>query len=136
MTWLAPTLYYVVAVGALGITSKLALRALVWQDLILWTGAGYILAAGVLLAIGQTSVRVVTGTGWAVLSAGIAISSLIALYLALTSGKASTVIPVTAAYPAVTLLLAAAFLGERITLVRAAGVVLVIGGVVLLTAFY
>ena len=135
MGWLAPTLYYVVAVGALGVTSKLALRSLVWQDLILWTGLGYILVAGVLLALGQTAVRVSDGTGWAALSAAVAISSLIALYLALNVGKAGTVIPVTAAYPAVTLVLAAAFLSESLTLVRVGGALLVVTGVVILTAF-
>ncbi len=41
--------------------------------------------------------------------------------------------PVTAAYPAVTLILAAAFLGESITPAKACGVGLVVGGVVLLT---
>lgn len=134
MGWLAPTLYYVVAVGALGVTSKLALRSLVWQDLILWTGVGYIIVAGVLLGLGQTAVRVTAGTGWAVLSAAIAISSLIALYLALNAGKAGTVIPVTAAYPAVTLLLSAAFLSEGLSLARVGGALLVIAGVVVLTA--
>jgi len=134
MAWLAPTLYYVVAVGALGITGKLALRTLVWQDLVLWTGLGYILVAGFLLLSGQTELKFTAGSGWALASAGIAISSLIALYLALTVGKASTVVPITAAYPAVTLLLAAAVLSEQLTLVRVAGVLLVIAGVVILTA--
>jgi hypothetical protein len=35
MGWLLPTPYYVVAVGALGVTGKPALRTLDWTDLIL-----------------------------------------------------------------------------------------------------
>ena len=133
MGWLVPTAYYVVAVGALGITSKLALRTLPWQDLILWSGLGYVAVAVVLVASGQASLRLTVDGGWAAASAALAITSLVALYVALNTGRASVVVPVTAAYPAVTLILAAAFLDERITLAKAGGVALVIGGVVLLT---
>ncbi len=65
MAWLAPTLYYVVAVGALGITSKLALRTLAWQDLILWSGIGYVIVASGLVLSGQTAVRLTVDGAWA-----------------------------------------------------------------------
>jgi len=133
MAWLLPTLYYVVAVGALGVTGKLALRTLDWPDLILWTGAGYIVVASFLLATGQTSLRVSHDTGWAIASGALAISGLIALYLALGHGDAGKVISITAAYPAVTLVLAAAFLSEALTAGRVAGTSLIIGGVVTVT---
>lgn len=133
MTWLLPTLVYILAVGALGVTGKLALRTLSWPDLILWTGAGYIAVAAVLLALGRTEVRFVEGTAWAALSGALAIGGLIMLYLALGAGKAGTVVAVSAAYPVVTLLLAAAFLAEGVTVGRAVGAGLVILGVVVLT---
>ena len=133
MGWALPTAYYVVGVGALGITSKLALRTLPWQDLLLWSGLGYIVVATALVVSGRASLRLTADGGWAAVSAALAITSLVALYVALNTGKASVVVPVTAAYPAVTLVLAAAFLDERITLAKAAGAALVIGGVVLLT---
>jgi bacterial/archaeal transporter family protein len=133
MAWLLPTLYYVVAVGALGVTGKLALRTLDWPDLILWTGAGYIVVASFLLATGHTSLRVSHDTGWAIASGALAISGLIALYLALGHGDAGKVISITAAYPAVTLVLAAAFLSEALTAGRVAGTALIIAGVVTVT---
>lgn len=132
-SWLLPISYYVVAVGALGVTGKLALRDLDWPDLILWTGIGYISVAGVLLVIGQTEVRFVDGSAWAMASGALAISSLIALYVALGSGQAGTVSAISAAYPAVTLILAAAFLSEGLSAVRVGGALLVIAGVVVLT---
>jgi transporter family protein len=131
--WLLPTIVYVLTVGALGITGKLALRTLNWPDLILWTGTGYILVAGVLLAIGQTSVRFVTNTPWAMASGALAIGGLISLYLALGTGEAGKVVTVSAAYPAVTLVLAALFLSEGLTVGRSAGALLVIAGVVVIT---
>lgn len=133
MAWLLPTLYYVVAVGALGVTGKLALRTLDWPDLILWTGAGYIVVASVLLAIGQTHLRFSHDTAWAIASGALAISGLIALYLALGHGDAGKVISITAAYPAVTLVLAAAFLSEALTVGRVVGTALIVVGVVTVT---
>ena len=133
MGWALPTAYYVVGVGALGITSKLALRTLPWQDLLLWSGLGYVVVAGALVLSGKASLVLTVDGGWAAASAALAITSLVALYVALNTGKASVVVPITAAYPAVTLILAAAFLGESLTLAKAGGAALVIGGVVLLT---
>ena len=66
-------------------------------------------------------------------SAALAISGLIMLYVALGTGEATKVVTVSAAYPAATLLLAAAFLSEAITVARLAGVALVIVGVVVMT---
>jgi transporter family protein len=131
--WLVPTLLYLVALGALGVTGKLALRTLVWQELVLWTGAGYVLVSIVLLSMGDAEIRFVEGTSWAILSGALAIGALITLYLALGTGEASTVIPISAAYPAITLLLSAAFLSEGISMAKLGGMCLVVGGVVVLT---
>jgi transporter family protein len=132
--WLIPTLGYVVVVGALGVTSKLALRSVSWQAAIAATTAVYVVATLVFAALGQIKLG---SSGidlfWAFASGVLAVGSLILLYLALGSGEASKVVPVTAAYPAVTLVLAALFLSEALTLGRAAGALLVIGGVVVLT---
>jgi bacterial/archaeal transporter family protein len=133
MAWLIPTLLYVVGVGALGVTGKLALRTLDWPDLILWTGAGYIVVASFLLAIGQTHLRFTHDTAWAMGSGALAIGSLIMLYLALGVGDAGKVVSISAAYPAVTLVLAAAFLAESLTVGRAAGAAIIVAGVVVVT---
>jgi 4-hydroxybenzoate polyprenyltransferase len=60
-------------------------------------------------------------------------TGLIALYLALGNGDAGKVVSITAAYPAVTLVLAAAYLSEAITPGRAIGTALIVGGVVIVT---
>jgi transporter family protein len=131
--WMIPTLVYVLCLGVFGITGKLALQNLEWPDLILWSGLGYIVVVGVLLATGETELRIVTGTGWAVVSAGVAITALIALYLALGAGEAGKVTAISASYPVITLFLASVVLSEPASLVRWAGAGLVVGGVILLT---
>lgn len=133
MSWLVPTVGYVLALGALGVTSKLALETLSWQRLLPWTLVAYAVVVGVLLAFGQTDWRWHPGTGWALATAALAVGSLILLFVALELGEASRVVPVSAAYPAATVVLAALFLGENISLARVSGLLMVIAGVVVLT---
>jgi bacterial/archaeal transporter family protein len=132
-SWLVPTLAYVVTLGALGVTSKLALRTLEWQELVVWSAGAYLLVAVVLLAVGGGSLHFETNTWWAVLSAFIVVSSLILLYIALGNGEASKIVPITAAYPAITLIGAALFLSESVSAAKVGGMLLVLGGVVVLT---
>jgi uncharacterized membrane protein len=133
MSWLVPTIGYVFALGALGVTSKLALETLSWQRLLPWTLLAYAVVVGVLLAFGQTDWRWHPGTAWALVTAALAVGSLILLFVALGLGEASKVVPVSAAYPAATVVLSALFLGENISLARVAGTLIVIAGVVVLT---
>jgi transporter family protein len=133
MLWLVPTLLYVLLVGGLGVTGNLALRTLNWPDLILWTGAGYLVVSVALLAMGQTAIRITAGTAWAMLSGGLAIGGLIMLYLALGSGSAGKVVAISAAYPAVTLVLAALFLAEPLSVGRVIGAALIIAGVAVIS---
>jgi transporter family protein len=132
--WLVPTAYYVVALGALGVVSKLALRCLTWQALVVWMGIGYVVLAVILLALGDLRLTLNADTWWAALAALLAVIGLVTLYLALGAGDASKVVPVSAGYPAVTLLLSAIVLSESVTIAGVAGMVLVVGGVAILTA--
>jgi bacterial/archaeal transporter family protein len=135
MFWLVCAVYYALSLGALGITSTKALAHLQWYDLILWTAIGYALVAGFLLVTGHTAVRITSGSWWAILSAGLAITALISLYVGLTHGPAAKVVTIGAAYPAVTVLLAALFLSEPLTVPHVGGVLLIIAGGVLIAAF-
>lgn len=133
MAWLIPTLGYVVVLGVWGVAGKLALRSLSWGDALVVTAVVYGLAAIVLLVIGRAGVRFESNTWWALLAAVCVVSALVCFYLALESGEASKVVPISAAYPALTLVLAAIFLGEDISLIKVGGLALVVGGVVLLS---
>ena len=53
-------------------------------------------------------------------------------YSALKTGDASVVVPIAAAYPLVTLLISVLFFHEAFTLSKAAGIAMVVGGVILL----
>jgi bacterial/archaeal transporter family protein len=91
--------------------------------------------------VGVSLVLLVTGTrfplgvgaGWAAATAVGVAAALILFFIALTHGEAATVVPITSVYPLVTLLGAALFLSEKVTLVRGLGTALVVAGVVMLS---
>jgi len=101
--------------------------------LLLWTGVCYLVFAIVMLALGQASFHVDGNFGWALVSAVIAPTALILLYFALGHGESSQIFPVTAAYPAVTVALAAVVLSESLTVAKVGGMLLVLAGVVLIS---
>jgi transporter family protein len=131
--WLVPTLAYVVMVGLLGVTTKLALEDLRWPELVLWTAISYAVIAAGLIAAGRSSLDRNRGAAFAALSGSLAACALIMLFLALDAGEVSRVVPITSAYPVVTLVLAAVILRERITATRVGATVLVVAGVVMLS---
>lgn len=133
MAWLLPTLGYVAVLGIWGITGKLALRSLSWQDVLLITAVVYVFVAAGLVLFGQTEFKSDANNWWAIASAACVIGALILFYLALGTGEASKVVPISAAYPAVAMVLAAIFLSESITVGRVVGALVVIGGVVLIS---
>jgi bacterial/archaeal transporter family protein len=131
--WLLPTLGYVVILGAGGVTAKLALRTITWEQLVLWVPVAYIFFSILLAVFRGATFPLGVGGGWAAVTAFAASSALILFFYALTKGPASQVTPVTSAYPVVTVALSALFLSERIPLIRGVGTALVVAGVVLLS---
>lgn len=131
--WILPTLGYILLLGAGGVTAKLALRTITWEQLVLWVPVAYILFSVLLAGFKGTSFPLGVGGGWAAATAFAAAASLILFFYALTKGPASQVTPATSAYPVVTVIGSALFLGEKITLVRGLGTALVVAGVVLLS---
>lgn len=90
---------------------------------------------GLMFAGGLGTLKAVDVRSAAFICAGGLIAGLLgqfAFYSALKSGEASLVVPVAATYPLVALIVSALFLGEAVTLQKAAGIILVAGGVMLL----
>jgi uncharacterized membrane protein len=131
--WIPPTIAYILILGTGGVTAKLALRTITWQQLVLWVPIAYIVFSAGLLIFKGTTFPLGVGGGWAAATAVCASSTLILFFYALTKGPASQVTPATSAYPIVTVIGSALFLSERLTLIRGLGTALVVAGVVLLS---
>jgi transporter family protein len=131
--WLPPALVFVVASGLLGVMTKLALRELSWQEVLIWTAVVYAVISLGLLAAGRDRLTANIGDWWGALSGGFAAGALVLLFVALEDGEVSQVVPVTASYPVVTLVLSALVLRERVSRARVGATFLVIAGVILLS---
>lgn len=55
-----------------------------------------------------------------------------AYYYALKLGEVSKIVPITSAFPIITVLIAVIFLAEKITIFKGSGILLIIAGIVLL----
>lgn len=130
--WLLPSLLFVLLSGFLGVTTKLALRDLSWEEILVWVAVVYAVAAAAMALAGRRH-QLGPGAGWGAVAGALAAVALVFLFLALDVADVGQVVPVTASYPVVTLLLAAAILGERVTPDRAMATLLVIAGVILLS---
>ena len=131
--WIPPTLAYIVLLGAAGVTAKLALRTISWQQLVLWVPLLYIMFAVAFVVGYGTKFPLGVGGAWAAATAFCASSALVLFLYALTKGPASQVTPASSAYPIVTVIGSALFLSEKVTLIRGVGTALVVAGVVLLS---
>ena len=119
--------------GPLGVTGKLALDEMAWQELLLWTTIAYLAISVVLLVGFRERMRIGPAAGWGALAGLFVIGTFTAISLALERGDASQVIPVTASYPIFTAILAVIVLGERLSRRRLAGTAIVILGVVVVS---
>jgi transporter family protein len=130
--WLLPALVYMFAVGTLGVTTKLALRGSAWPLLVISTTIVYALISLALLVHGGVHFEVSGGSLLLVAVSGVLTAGAFPLLvIALRNGDASRVIPVTAAYPIVTAILAAIFLAEGYSWRQVVGTVFVVLGAVL-----
>ena len=132
--WLIPALGYVVLVGIAGITTKVALRTIDWQQVVYWVPVAYVVLSAILWLVYQKPMVLGSGGGWAIVTAFAAAGGLICFFYALSKGDASVVVPTTSAYPVVALAGGAIFLSERITVTRLIGTALVIAGVVVISS--
>ena len=132
--WLLPALGYVLLVGIAGITTKVALRTIEWQQVVYWVPVAYVVLSAILWLVYQKPMVLGAGGGWAIVTAFAAAGGLICFFYALSKGDATVVVPATSAYPVIALIGGAIFLAEDITVPKLIGTALVIAGVVVISA--
>jgi bacterial/archaeal transporter family protein len=132
--WLVYALLCVVWWGVWGFLSKLGSDQASPQQLQILFTAGIIPPS--ILALAQLGFKVETdrrGAFYGILNGIFSGLGMLAYYAALSRGQASIVGPFTALFPLLTLALAFAFLRERINRVQAAGMILALAAIVLLS---
>ncbi|MGH9161928.1 MAG: EamA family transporter [Vicinamibacteraceae bacterium] len=127
--WLAPAVAALVLWGIVGVLQKLGSNRLDASSLLVWVTAGYIVVLP--LVLWRTG-------GWSLSLPALLLGILAGcvngvgtwlLFRSLERGaKASVAVPLTALYPAVTVMLASVFLAERLSAREWLGVALAVGG--------
>ncbi len=126
MEWLAWSLVSVLTWGIWGVLLKVALQGLAWQQLFLFgVMTSFVIALGIAV-LARPSLALPPETIFpAVVAALLGNIGAITLYLALgAGGRASVVIPLTAAYPVITAALSIAVLREGVDATKIAAVAL------------
>ena len=137
MNWLALVAISIAAWGAVGLLQKISSNLLDPTALVFWVIVGLLVGSVPLMAWLPASTPL--GLSGGVIAMGLlsGLSNALGswcLFRALKNGAAaSIVIPFTALYPLITVLLAFVFLGETLSLRQSLGAVLAIGGGALLS---
>ena len=135
MNWLIPAMLALVSWGAWGVLSKLALDHYRWHEVMGLSSFVTLLFAAMFHITSRSSFKLDSPGLWITLATSVFGSlALVGFFVALEIGKASLVVPLTALYPAITVVLSVVFLKEDFTPLKGAGIVLAILAVVLLSA--
>ncbi len=103
--------------------------------MVFWTTAVYLTVSVILVATRQIrTIHLGYGSLMAVISGALAASGLILFFFVVRQANVSRAVPFMASYPVVTIALASLVFSERLTLVQALGVALVLAGLVILSS--
>jgi len=133
-SWLIYSILAILLWGAWGLFGKLASNYIPAISIKMIDTIGFLIVAVAILFI--TKFQIPTskiGITYAILGGSVAATAGLFFYLALREGKLSIVAPLTALYPAVTVLLSSLILKEQITLLQGVGIVLAIAATILLS---
>jgi bacterial/archaeal transporter family protein len=134
MNWLGFSLLALGLWGVWGFLGKVAAQNLPAQAVYLLTISGHLVVVAFILAKGLGPVSWQPAGVGAALGSGIAMAVALLFFLkALARGPALVVVPLTALYPAVTVVLSWIFLREALTLRHLAGLALALAAVWLLS---
>ncbi len=122
MDWFTFSIATIVLWGVWGLLAKILLKTIDWQQFFVVSEIGALVIAIAAFLYFKPAVSMNQTFLYAVAAGAIGVLGSLALYLALSTGKASVVVPLTALYPVVTVLLSFVVLQEKVTLFQGAGI--------------
>jgi len=132
--WLAAALLALLLWGAWGVALKYASVGVTWYQLYFYSNLAILAVMLVMLAVFRGSLAASKmNIGYAFAAGLMGTLGYIFLVIAVQHGRVSIVVPMTAMYPAVTVILSVLLLGENITLRHALGIALALVSVLLLS---
>ena len=134
MDWLLSSLIALISWGLWGVFSKLASRHMDFYQIYVASTIITLIAFPAVFLVVQPQIDFKSpGFSYSILAGLAATSAIIAFYSAMGTGKASIVVPLTALYPIVTIIISYLFLSEKISPVKGMGIILAIIAIALLS---
>ncbi len=119
--------------GLWGLVLKVASKSSTWLEVYFLSALASFTVAVTVFMLSNPHLRIGRGALLALLAGAFGGGGYVLFMKALSTGKASVVVPLTALYPALTAVLALVVLGERISVTQALGIVLAVLAAVLLS---
>lgn len=133
--WVFYALLAAVTWGLWGFVDKVVIEKCGWPVLVFGSALSYVVLTPLIIGMYGKTMWPTSGYDWfmVILGAAAACIGMIFFYLALAKGNASKVVPLTAIYPAITVLLSLAFLREKPNIFQIIGIGLAVIAVVFLS---
>lgn len=134
MNWLTLSLIAMMCWGVWSLLTKVAFDHFNWYQVLITTSLVSILTSLLLYFHFRPAFNIHSPGFFYAVFAGVASSiAVVAFYMALSRGKATIIVPLTALYPVVTIILSRLFLHERTTLLQSLGIALAIIAILLIS---
>ena len=134
MNWIAASLIALVCWGLWGFFVRMASKYLDWTQVLVISGVVSLVTALIVFFVGKPQMDLHSpGLVYALLAGVTSAVAVVAFYVALGSGKASIVVPFTALYPVVTIVISFLVLSERISPLKGVGIAFALVAILLLS---
>ena len=125
MNWLVSSIVAMVCWGIWGLFMKLASKYFSWNQIFIVTSIVTVVASLTVFVISKPEINIHSlGFGYALLAGLVGSVALVAFNYAIEAGKSIIVVPLSALYPVVTIILSFLVLHEEISLLKAVGIAL------------
>ncbi|NIM45513.1 MAG: EamA family transporter [Nitrososphaeria archaeon] len=134
MSWLIPCIVTLMFWGFWGFFMKAASAYFDWHQLVIVSSLVSVTASMLIYLYIRPQFDVSSpGLRYALLASALGTIALVSFYVAIQTGRASIVVPLTSLYPVITIVLSHFFLHERITMYQGLGVALAIIALILVS---
>jgi len=131
-TWILPALIALILWGFWGFLPKVATRYINPQSVLVFQAVGSaIVGLGVLLAVRDQVQWQATGAFWAIVTGLFGMLGSLFFIRAISHGKVTTIVTITALYPLISIVLALIFLKEPFSLKQGLGIIFALTALVL-----
>jgi len=134
MNWLVSSLIAMVCWGIWGLLMKLASKYFSWNQIFIVTSIVTVMASLTVFVFFRPVINVHSpGFSYALLAGLVGSVALVAFNYAIEAGKSIIVVPLSALYPVVTIILSFLVLHEEISLLKAVGIALGLAAILLVS---